>query len=124
MATVLSGSGVYVRRATFTGPSFSGFLDDVLVLVPELLYPAGNVEELVLSGVEGLAIGAYLDRYVLLRGAGLDYIPARAVYLGRVINRVYSLFHGAFLLNIVTFFNSLQDQAAPGQTSTLWCNSP
>mgnify|MGYP000778871713 FL=1 len=63
------------------------------VLLVELIHTAAGVNELLLAGVEGVALGADLDGDVLLRGAGLVHGAAGAADRGRLVIRMDTVFH-------------------------------
>ena len=63
------------------------------VLLVELVNAAAGVNELLLAGVERVALGADLDGDVLLRGAGLVHGAAGAADRGRLIIRMDTVFH-------------------------------
>ena len=94
MATVFSGSGVFLRRTTFTALSLLLLALVLGVLLVELVDLSGDVKHPVLAREERVAVRAYLDRDVLFRGAGRDYVAAGAGDLRLQIVRVYAFFHG------------------------------
>ena len=63
------------------------------VLLVELVNAAAGVNELLLAGVERVALGADLDGDVLLRGAGLVHGAAGAADRGRLVIRMDTVFH-------------------------------
>ena len=66
------------------------------VATHELVYATGGVDELALTGVEGMTLGAHLDADVLLGGTGLDHIAAGTGDLAIHIIGMDALFHGSF----------------------------
>ena len=69
-----------------------GSLLDAVLLV-ELIHAAAGVNELLLAGVERMALGADLDGDVLLRGAGLIDGAAGAADGGGLVIRMDTGFH-------------------------------
>ena len=69
-----------------------GSLLDAVLLV-ELIHAAAGVNELLLAGVERVALGADLDGDVLLRGAGLVHGAAGAADGGGLVIRMDTGFH-------------------------------
>ena len=63
------------------------------VLLVELINAAAGVNELLLAGVEGVALGADLDGDAGAGRTGLDSGTAGALYNGRLIVRMYSFLH-------------------------------
>jgi hypothetical protein len=75
----------------------------IQVIFPaESFHPTGGIDQLLFSGKEGMAIGTDLHLDILDRRTGLDYMPAGAGYLGRVVFGVNLRFHFS------TFFSSPQ----------------
>ena len=74
-----------------TGFVISKLLDAVLLV--ELIDAAAGIDELLLAGVERVALGADLDGDVLLRGAGLIHGAAGAADRGRLVIRMDTVFH-------------------------------
>ena len=66
------------------------------VLFVELINTAAGIDELLLAGVEGMALGAYLNGDVLAGGAGLDQSAAGTSDDGGLIVGVNSGFHIIF----------------------------
>ena len=64
------------------------------VLLVELINAAAGVDQLLLAGVEGVALGADLNRDVGLGGAGLDDGAASALDGGLLVFRMDSFLHG------------------------------
>ena len=61
----------------------------------ELVYATAGVQNLLLTGVEGVTLGTYVQVQVLgYGGAGLDHVTARAVGSDLVVLRMNTLFHG------------------------------
>ena len=63
------------------------------VLLVELINTAARIDELLLAGVEGVALGADLNGDVLTGGAGLDDLTAGAADGGRLIVGMNSGLH-------------------------------
>ena len=59
----------------------------------EALDPAARVDQLLLAGVERVALGAELDMQVGLRGARVELVPAGAVHVCQRVIRMNSAFH-------------------------------
>ena len=70
------------------------------VLAVELINAAAGVNELLLAGVEGMALGADLNADAGAGGAGLDSGAAGALDNGGLIVRMDSCLHCSFLLII------------------------
>ena len=70
---------------------YAGLLEAVLLV--EFVHAAAGVDELLLAGVERVALGADLDGDVLLRGAGLVHGAAGAADRGRLVIRMDTVFH-------------------------------
>ena len=64
------------------------------VLLVELINTAAGVDQLLLAGVEGVALGADLNGDVGLGGAGLDDGAASALDGGLLVFRMDSFLHG------------------------------
>lgn len=64
------------------------------ILLVELVNAAAGVNQLLLAGVEGVALGADLNRDVGLGGAGLDDGAASALDGGLLVFRMDSFLHG------------------------------
>ena len=75
-----------------TGFVISKLLDAVLLV--ELINTAAGVDQLLLAGVEGVALGADFNGDVLLGGAGLDDGAASALDSGLLVLRMDSFLHG------------------------------
>ena len=73
-------------------------LDAVLLI--ELINTAAGINELLLAGVEGMALGADLDGDAGTGGAGLDGCAASALDNGGLIVRMDSCLHCSNLLVI------------------------
>ena len=69
----------------------AGLLEAVLLV--ELVHAAAGVDELLLAGVEGVALGADFNRDVLLGGTGLNHVAAGAANRGRLIIGMNAFFH-------------------------------
>ena len=69
------------------------FLFAVAVAGAEFVDATCGINELLLAGVEGVALGADLDGDVLLRGAGLVHGAASAADRGRLVIRMDTVFH-------------------------------
>ena len=67
------------------------------VLLVELVNTAAGVDQLLLAGVERVALGANLDGDVLAGGAGLDDVAAGAPDCGLIIFGMYAFLHFAHL---------------------------
>ena len=76
---------------------FYGKLLDAVLLV-ELINAAAGVDQLLLAGVEGVALGADLNGDILLGGAGLDHGAASAPDGGLLVIGMDSFLHGSYLL--------------------------
>ena len=76
---------------------FNGKLLDAVLLV-ELINAAAGVDQLLLAGVEGVALGADLNGDVLLGGAGLDHGAASAPDGGLLVIGMDSFLRGSYLL--------------------------
>jgi hypothetical protein len=63
------------------------------VLLVELVNAAAGVDQLLLAGVEGMALGADFNGDILLCGTGLDYVAAGALDGGLLVIRMNSFFH-------------------------------
>ena len=63
------------------------------VLLVEFIHAAAGVDQLLLAGVEGVALGADFNGDVLLGGAGLDHIAAGAADRGGLIVGMNASFH-------------------------------
>ena len=63
------------------------------VLLVELVNAAAGVDQLLLAGVEGVALGADSHGDVLLGGAGLDDSAASALDGGLLVIGMDSFFH-------------------------------
>ena len=74
-----------------TGFVISKLLDAVLLV--ELINTAAGVDQLLLAGVEGVAVGADLNGDVLLGGTGLDDGAASASDGGLLILGMDSFLH-------------------------------
>ena len=70
------------------------------VLLVELINAAAGVDQLLLAGVEGVALGADLNGDVLLGGAGLDDVAAGASDGGLLVIGMDSFLHCVKLLII------------------------
>ena len=68
------------------------------VLLVELINTAAGVDQLLLAGVEGVALGADFNSDVGLGGAGLDDGAASAADGGGLVIRMDSCLHGTLLL--------------------------
>ena len=66
------------------------------VLLVELVNAAAGVDQLLLAGVEGVAVGADFDGDVGLGGAGLDNCTACAADNGGLVVRMDSFLHGKY----------------------------
>ena len=66
------------------------------VLLVELINAAAGIDELLLAGVEGVALRADLNGDILAGGAGLDDGAAGAADDGGLIIGVYSCLHNSF----------------------------
>ena len=75
----------------YTGFVISKLLDAVLLV--ELINTAAGVDQLLLAGVEGVAVGADFNGDVLLGGAGLDDGAAGASDGGLLILGMDSFLH-------------------------------
>ena len=75
----------------------SKLLDAVLLV--ELVNAAAGVDQLLLAGVEGMALRADFDRDVFLGGAGLDNGAAGAADGGLLVLRMDSFLHCCCLLD-------------------------
>ena len=64
------------------------------ILLVELVNAAAGVNQLLLAGVEGVALGADLNRDVGLGGAGLNDGAASALDCGLLVFRMDSFLHG------------------------------
>ena len=73
------------------------------VLLVELVNAAAGVNELLLTGVEGVALGADFNGDVLLGAAGLDDLAASAADGGLLIVGVNSGFHNNFSCQLSCF---------------------
>ena len=62
-------------------------------LLVELLHAAAGVDQLLLAGVEGVALGADFHGDVLTGGAGLDDVAAGAADGGLVVLGMDAFFH-------------------------------
>ena len=71
--------------------SFVSLLDAVLLV--ELINTAAGVDQLLLAGVEGVAVGADLNGDILLGGAGLDDGAASAANRGLLVLGMNSFLH-------------------------------
>lgn len=69
----------------------AGLLEAVLLV--ELVHAAAGVDELLLAGVERVALGADFNRDVLLGGTGLNHVAAGAANRGRLIIGMNTFFH-------------------------------
>ena len=69
------------------------------VLLVEFIHTAAGVDELLLAGVERMALGADFNGDVLLGAAGLDHGAARAANGRGLIIRVNSGLHDNILLD-------------------------
>ena len=84
-------------RAEFLAPRLlllgGGFFVGVFLL--EALDAAGRVDEFLLAGEEGVAIGADFDadHFALVGGAGLERVPAGAVNQDGMIVGMNAFFH-------------------------------
>ena len=81
-----------------TGFVISKLLDAVLLV--ELINTAAGVDQLLLAGVEGVALGADFNGDVLLGGAGLDDVAAGASDGGLLVIGMDSFLHCVKLLII------------------------
>ena len=81
------------------GPLFNDQLLDAVLLV-ELINTAAGVDQLLLAGVEGVALGADFNGDVLLGGAGLDDVAAGASDGGLLVIGMDSFLHCVKLLII------------------------
>ena len=79
-----------------TGFVISKLLDAVLLV--ELINTAAGVDQLLLAGVEGVALRADLDGDVLLGGAGLDDLAAGAADGRALVIGMDSFFHVVHLM--------------------------
>ena len=68
------------------------------VLLVELVNAAAGVDQLLLAGVEGVALGADFHGDVLLGGAGLDDSAASALDGGLLVIGMDSFLHSKKLL--------------------------
>ena len=73
----------------------SGFSNRKLqaVLLVELVHAAAGVHQLLLAGVEGMALGVNFHSDVLLGGTGLDDLAAGAADRGALIIGMDAFFH-------------------------------
>ena len=78
-------------------PSFSRKLLEAVLLV-ELVHAAAGVDQLLLAGVEGVALRADLDGDVLLGGSGLDDLAAGAADGRALVIGMDSFFHVVHLM--------------------------
>ena len=65
------------------------------VLLVELIHAAAGVDQLLLAGIEGVALGADFNGDVLLGGAGLDNGAAGAADGSRLVIGMDSFLHGS-----------------------------
>ena len=79
-----------------TGFVISKLLDAVLLV--ELINTAAGVDQLLLAGVEGVALRADLDGDVLLGGSGLDDLAAGAADGRALVIGMDSFFHVVHLM--------------------------
>ena len=84
--------GVSISQSTVI--RIIGLLEAVLLV--ELVHAAAGVDELLLAGVEGVALGADFNGDVLLGRTGLNHIAAGAANGGLLIVGMNSLFHNCF----------------------------
>ena len=83
------------QRGSFGNRSIR-LLDAVLLV--ELIHTAAGVDQLLLAGEEGVALGADFNGDVLLGGTGLDHIAAGAANGGLLVIGMDTLLHGHDLL--------------------------
>ena len=63
------------------------------VLLVELVHASAGVNQFLLAGIEGVALGADFNRDVLFGGASLNDIAAGAADSGRLVFGMNTLFH-------------------------------
>ena len=68
------------------------------VLLVELVNTTAGINELLLAGVERMALGADFNGDALTGRTGLDGCAACALYNGGLVIRMDTLFHNYFLL--------------------------
>ena len=69
------------------------------VLLVELINTTAGINELLLAGVEGMALGADFNGDALTGRTGLDGCAACALDNGGLVIRMDSFLHGTYLLN-------------------------
>src|SRR4029450_3742870 len=80
------------RRSRRSGGRLGGLA--VAVAAPEALDTAAGVNQLLLAGVEGVALGADVDPQLRHGGAGRELLTARAAHGGPLVLGVDALLHG------------------------------